>query len=81
MQNRSIIFRGSRIRYAIYGQGKPVVLIHGFGEDSSVWNEQVDFLKDKFQLIIPDLPAVAYQKCYSLQMTGNMCRSAIMQDR
>ncbi len=32
------------------------MLIHGFGEDSNVWKNQIGHLKDKFQLIIPDLP-------------------------
>lgn len=44
------------IHYRIIGNGQPVVLIHGFGEDSSVWDPQVAFLKEKFQLILPDLP-------------------------
>ncbi len=32
------------------------MLVHGFGEDSNVWKNQVEFLKDKVQLIVPDLP-------------------------
>lgn len=31
-------------------------MIHGFGEESDVWKNQIEFLKNKFQLIIPDLP-------------------------
>jgi pimeloyl-ACP methyl ester carboxylesterase len=38
------------------GSGHRVVLIHGFGEESNVWDHQIEFLKDRFQLIIPDLP-------------------------
>ena len=44
------------IHYAVTGNGKPVVLIHGFGENSDVWKNQVEFLKDSYQLIIPELP-------------------------
>ena len=32
------------------------MLIHGFGEDGNIWSNQAAYLKDKFQLIIPDLP-------------------------
>lgn len=32
------------------------MLVHGFGEDGNVWNIQIEHLKDKFQLMIPDLP-------------------------
>ncbi len=38
------------------GKGSPVVLVHGFAEDSSVWDNQVEFLKNDHLLIIPDLP-------------------------
>jgi len=34
----------------------PLVLLHGFAEDSSLWDRQKEYLKDKFRLIIPDLP-------------------------
>ena len=34
----------------------PVVLLHGFAEDSTIWNEQMNFLQDYCRLIIPDLP-------------------------
>ncbi len=53
---KSINFNNSNIQYAIHGAGTPVMLIHGFGEDSSIWNEQIAFLKNDFQLIVPDLP-------------------------
>ena len=53
---KEIIYKDQRIVYAVEGSGKPVMLVHGFGEDSSVWDNQVAFLKDHFQLIIPDLP-------------------------
>ncbi len=39
----------------MYGSGQPVILIHGFGEDSTVWDKQIDFLKDKYKLIVPEL--------------------------
>ena len=42
--------------YRLYGKGKPVVLIHGFGETGDVWEKQVALLEKDFQLIIPDLP-------------------------
>ena len=44
------------ISYTKIGMGLPVVLLHGFGEDSTIWNTQVNFLKDHCQLIVPDLP-------------------------
>ena len=42
--------------YNIYGSGDPVLLVHGFGEDSSIWENQVRKLSDSFKLIVPDIP-------------------------
>ena len=42
--------------YRINGTGKPVMFIHGFGEDGTIWNPIIDQLKDQYQCIIPDLP-------------------------
>src|SRR5690606_4701010 len=46
---------------------KPVILVHGFGEDHSVWQNQVAYFKNKYQLIIPDLPGSG-----ASEMTDNM---------
>lgn len=45
----------SNLSYKLQGTGEPVVLIHGFGEDSRIWDQQVTFLESNHQLIIPDL--------------------------
>ncbi|MEI9911773.1 MAG: alpha/beta hydrolase [Bacteroidota bacterium] len=54
--DKEIITGGKKIFYRVYGNGKPVLLVHGFGETGDVWKNQVEFLKNKFQLIVPDLP-------------------------
>lgn len=43
------------ISYKCVGKGETVLIIHGFGEDSRIWNHQIEFLKSSFQLIVPDL--------------------------
>ncbi len=53
---REIQIAGKRIFYRLYGKGKPTMLLHGFGETGNVWDQQVEFLKDDFKLIVPDLP-------------------------
>jgi pimeloyl-ACP methyl ester carboxylesterase len=42
--------------YRDEGSGPPVVLLHGFAEDGSIWNKQTDQLKANYRLLIPDLP-------------------------
>ena len=44
------------IHYSIQGQGDPLVLIHGFPNDSSAWNTIVPELAKQYQVILPDLP-------------------------
>src|SRR5215203_965710 len=53
---RQINFKGRQLHYQKTGSGKPVVLLHGFGEDSSVWDFQKEGLQQQFQLLILDLP-------------------------
>ena len=54
--NKEIQYQGKKIFYRSNGAGKPVMLVHGFGEDGNVWNKQIEYLKDKCYLIVPDLP-------------------------
>lgn len=54
--DKEVVAAGKRIFYRTYGSGKKMMLIHGFPETGEVWRNQVDYLKDKFLLIIPDLP-------------------------
>ena len=35
--NKQLLYQNKKIFYRIIGSGKPVVLIHGFGEDGEVW--------------------------------------------
>lgn len=56
MPEKHLNYLESSIYYQIAGSGKPVILLHGFGEEGNIWNKQVEFLKSRFQLIIPDLP-------------------------
>lgn len=53
---KNIAYQNTTIFYRITGTGKPLVLVHGFGEDGDIWEKQIDFLKHYFTLIIPDLP-------------------------
>lgn len=56
MKEKKQLIQGRNICYRVTGTGKPVVLLHGFAEDSTVWKYQEEELSGKFQLIIPDLP-------------------------
>ena len=38
------------------GKGFPLVLLHGFLGSSKMWKPQIDFFKEHFRVITPDLP-------------------------
>jgi pimeloyl-ACP methyl ester carboxylesterase len=47
---------GVGIDYQVTGQGRPVVLLHGFPDSGRLWRHQVPALAEAgFQVIVPDL--------------------------
>lgn len=56
MEQKTISLNNRIISYKIAGMGHPVILLHGFGEDSNIWNEQITFLEKEYQVIAPDIP-------------------------
>jgi pimeloyl-ACP methyl ester carboxylesterase len=54
--SKFIQYKNKSIRYRVFGKGKPVVLVHGFGEDGNIWNELIKDLQNNFHLIVPDIP-------------------------
>ncbi|HJW17746.1 MAG TPA: alpha/beta hydrolase [Flavisolibacter sp.] len=55
MELKEITIKGKRLSYRCQGEGAVVVLLHGFGEDSSIWKNQFEAFP-ALKLIIPDLP-------------------------
>lgn len=53
---KKFLYQSFNIRFRDIGTGTPVLLLHGFGEDSQIWDEQVNFLKNHCRLLVPDLP-------------------------
>lgn len=48
-----------QLAYFDEGKGKQtLLLIHGFGEDHTVWKNQIEFLSAHYRIIAPNLPGV-----------------------
>jgi pimeloyl-ACP methyl ester carboxylesterase len=45
---------GIRIWYAVFGQGEPVILLHGGLANSTYWGKQVPVLAEKYRVIVMD---------------------------
>ncbi|MBV1880665.1 MAG: alpha/beta hydrolase [Pseudomonadales bacterium] len=47
---------GTQLYYEVKGEGEVAILItHGFGDTSLTWKHQIDFLSEKYKVIIWDL--------------------------
>lgn len=65
--HKSFAYDTAQIHYRDEGQGTAVVLLHGFGEDGQIWDQQIDFLKTYCRLIIPDLPGSGHSDLLSIK--------------
>tara|TARA_B110000908_G_C10178054_1_gene414243 strand:+ start:287 stop:1057 length:771 start_codon:yes stop_codon:yes gene_type:complete len=51
-----ISYKNTEIYYTVEGEGKELVLLHGFLHSSKMWNDYVSIWKKSFQVIRIDLP-------------------------
>ncbi|MBP1695688.1 MAG: putative Carboxylesterase [Deltaproteobacteria bacterium] len=52
---QTIQFNGHTIFYTVKGEGKPLVLIHGYGAGIWVWEKQIDVLSQGYRVYALDL--------------------------
>jgi pimeloyl-ACP methyl ester carboxylesterase len=55
IEERFIKTNGIKLHTIMIGKGEPLILLHGFPDFWYGWKELVPLIKDKFQLIIPDM--------------------------
>jgi pimeloyl-ACP methyl ester carboxylesterase len=56
MQQKDFLYQNNLLSYYAGGQGPAVVLLHGFGEDAGIWQNQAELLSRSYRLIVPDIP-------------------------
>jgi pimeloyl-ACP methyl ester carboxylesterase len=49
---------GVKVHYVIGGEGEPLLLLHGFGQNWYMWNRLLPELSKHFTVIAPDLPGL-----------------------
>jgi len=68
-----IIINGIKTSYQVFGEGKPFLILHGWGSNSDRWIEIAEIISKKgFKVIIPDLPG--FGKSEPLDMPWNSNR-------
>jgi pimeloyl-ACP methyl ester carboxylesterase len=56
MSEKSISCKGITINYIDEGTGDPIVFLHNGGGFLQIWTRQIDFFKNNYRVIAPDLP-------------------------
>lgn len=55
-EERELEWRGTRLRYAVGGDGAPLVLVHGLGGTIENWRALAPALAAAHRVLVPDLP-------------------------
>ena len=58
-----IEFENHKIFYRMFGNGHPVVFLHGFLEDGSIWDTIYPNLVEEYSVLIVDLPGHGKSEC------------------
>ena len=67
MTHRICQFQQHPIHYRVIGKGAAVMLIHGFAEDNSIWNDISAALSENYQLILPNIPGSGGSPAMTIQ--------------
>ncbi len=59
---KTISFQNKKGFYTDSGSGKTLILVHGFGEDGSVWDALRETLSKKYRVLAPDLPGYRHSE-------------------
>jgi pimeloyl-ACP methyl ester carboxylesterase len=65
------------IHYTTQGKGNPLVLIHGFPNDSSAWDTIIPELAKRYLVILPDLPGAGNSPLPGTELTMEYMAASI----
>jgi len=68
----------SSLSFKQYGQGKPIILLHGFPMNQSVWNDFVPLLSDAYKVITVDLPGFGKSPLPELPFTIDQIADSLL---
>ncbi|MBI3667233.1 MAG: alpha/beta hydrolase [Acidobacteria bacterium] len=54
-ESRTLAVNGMEIYYEAYGEGRPLVLLHGFGGSGAAWKPFIAEFAKHYRVIVPDL--------------------------
>lgn len=72
-----ILFKNTKIRFADFGKGEAIVLLHGFLENSSMWKDFIPTLSKKNRVITIDLLGHGKSECLGYVHTMELMAEAV----
>lgn len=60
----TVSINGKQIFYEVYGQGAPLLFLHGYGMSSRSWEEYVSDFTDVYEVYLIDLPGHGQSECF-----------------
>ncbi len=78
----TVNINGHQIHYLEKGQGRPVILVHGFPLDHRVWAGQIDALAENYRMIAVDLPGFGQSRAagpFTIQSLAETLRGLAQQ--
>lgn len=65
IKSEKVIINGKNIYYEVYGEGKPLFLLHGYAQSSIAWRAHVNHYIDDYQVYLVDLTGHGKSDAYS----------------
>ena len=66
------IINGVKTNYQVFGKGKPILILHGWGSNSDRWVKIAELISSKeFKVIVPDLPGFGQSATLETAWTMN----------
>jgi pimeloyl-ACP methyl ester carboxylesterase len=82
---KAMIFQDKKIFYRVSGNGKTIVLLHGFPETSGIWKNFTRRLSKDFRVIAIDLPGHGKSECFgkvhTMEFMAGVVRAVLKQER
>jgi pimeloyl-ACP methyl ester carboxylesterase len=74
----SILFKNTKVSYSDQGNGQAIVLLHGFLENSTMWNDFIPEFSKKNRVITIDLLGHGKTECIGYVHTMELMAEAVL---
>ena len=75
---QQIVFENTNVFYRVFGNGHPVVFLHGFLENTDIWGDVVEKM-GAYQVVIVDLPGHGKSGCPEGECTMKFMANSVLE--